>query len=839
MRILFVCFPYSVHAARWIGLLRDTGWDLHLFPSQEFDSLHTQFAGITYWPAQPRSFKAPEGIHLQVHSAALRARAAEGISHADYLARVIAEGGFDIVHSMEFQHAGYLTHNAFKRVLTRDALQRVTGREPAWIATNYGSDIYLYRHEPEHAGRIRAILEHCDYYAAECARDVTLAKDMGFTGKIFALCPNGGGIDMREIAALRSSTPTSWRNVIAIKGYEHFAGRAVTVLGVIEDLAASLRGRRIVVYAPSPDTREAADAIRARTGLDIECTADQEPHATVLALHGRSRISIANSISDGISTSLLEAMAMGAFPIQSCTSCGDEWIRHGETGFLTEPNDPATIKAALLAALQDDALVDRAAIANLAVIRERADSRNILAQVVAAYSAVTGQAAAEAPDSVPASPAPGRPVLSVITPTFNRAGFLPETISSVLSQSFQDFEYLIIDDGSKDDTQAVVAGFNDPRIRYLRHNNIGETRTVNRALHLLNGAYFTIVNSDDPAVPGAFECLLAALEADPDALMAYPNWTIIDEASQPLSDVRLAEYDMQALLLSGTAGLGPGAMFRSDVIETVGLRNPLIRYAADLDYIFRLCLAGRIIHVPELLGTHRVHPGSASISDRNERLALETLELLRAYGAHPLLDHRLRRRARESFAVGAFAAAMVAPTPRMARRLLAKGFLSHPEAMLRRIHEHSAEGVIARLEEIGTARAPQFDVWFDRATGAETRLQAQHAAMRAMLGDPIGAMQRGRAAGFAAILRHIRHLRSVAPSRPPTPVAAQGPLPEPAEHPWLRVRGALRSAALTLPPIWRLQAALQRMRREQAELAALAASNAAERQRLFAKNGVH
>ena len=58
-------------------------------------------------------------------------------------------------------------------------------------------------------------------------------------------------------------------------------------------------------------------------------------------------------------------------------------------------------------------------------------------------------------------------------------------------------------------------------------------------------------------------------------------------------------------------------------------------------------------------------------------------------------------------------------------------------------------------------------------------------------------------------------------------------------HPWLRVRGALRSAALTLPPIRRLQVVLQRMRREQAELAALAASNAAERQRLFAKNGIH
>lgn len=890
VRIIFVCFPYSVHAARWISLLAGSGWDIHIFPAQEFDDLHVRFNDVTYWPAKPQAFIPRSGVRVNAESPGLQARARGDLSHSEYLRCVLEEGGFDVVHSMEFQHAGYLTFDAL------DGLQR---HRPTWIATNYGSDIYLYRHLPTHAARIRAILERCDYYSAECNRDIGMARDMGFAGRLFEVCPNSGGIDISQIASFRSRIPPSRRKVIAIKGYEHFAGRALLVLQVLRTLVTLLRPYRIVVYAPSATVRDAADALRTWTGLDIQCYAEQETHEKILTLHGQSRISIANSISDGISTSLLEAMAMGSFPIQSGTACADEWIVHGETGYVTDPEDASSIKAAIQAALQNDTLVDRAAVLNERVIRERADSRKVRDRIVRAYCQVTGVSLPALPPIAELEPEPfdgavgtdssatvtasdlearpktrsdtgflerplpplrlpvrsasDRPVLTVITPTYNRADFLPETIASVLAQDFRDYEYLIFDDGSQDNTTEVVKTFDDPRIRYFRHPNCGETRTVNRALLQMAGDFFTIVNSDDPAVPGAFTGMLSALEAAPDALLAYPDWYVVDEKSRITKTIRLIDYDMAALLTNGSVAIGPGAMFRGSAIESVGLRDPLIRFGADLDFIYRLALCGRMVHVPRLLGTHREHVGSGSIAGRSERLALERLYPYQVYARHPLLGRSMMRLQREAFAVGSFAAAMVTPDPRLAVQLLARGFLAQPTAMLRRIGEHVPRDLVSRLEELGCTRNPQANAWLLKALGSPSRQAAVHATLRAVLTDPIGTLETAMAIGIPELSQMIRVMgsnshaetlarirRRLASAGAAAAVTVGTPSSSgvaPAQRTAMRmgvsVRSMLRQAALRVPAVQRLYAEFLRLAREHSELIASTAAITRERDRLM------
>lgn len=380
MKILFVGFPYSVHVARWVGLITGIGHEIHLFPSQEFDAVHEDFADLTYWPATTDAYAPPEtaAITVRRESGAYRARAA-GCQHAEYLARVIDEGGFDIVHSLEFQHAGYLT---------LDAMRHLSGSRPCWIATNYGSDIFLYGDRPEHAGRIRELLATCDYYSAECRRDLALAQDFGFKGRHFTVCPNNGGLDVEELRRYRSATPTSARRVVALKGYQHFAGRALTALLAFEACQNELRGYEIVIFSPFPEVTASAAALAARTGLTITCLDEHVPHAEILALHGRARVSVANSISDGISTSLLEAMAMGSFPVQSGTACASEWIVHGETGYITDPASAQDIAQALRLALSDDALVDSAATLNERRVLARADRNVVRKNVRAAYAQV-------------------------------------------------------------------------------------------------------------------------------------------------------------------------------------------------------------------------------------------------------------------------------------------------------------------------------------------------------------------------------------------------------------------------------------------------------------------
>src|SRR5688572_11108874 len=118
------------------------------------------------------------------------------------------------------------------------------------------------------------------------------------------------------------------------------------------------------------------------------------------------------------------------------------------------------------------------------------------------------------------------PLVTIITPAYNRASFMDETIQSVLSQDYPHIEYVVLDDGSTDNTLQVLEKYRS-RIILESHPNMGETRTVNKGLSMAKGAIVSIVNSDDPLLPGAVRTSVAVLQEHPDALAAYPDWNEI------------------------------------------------------------------------------------------------------------------------------------------------------------------------------------------------------------------------------------------------------------------------------------------------------------------------
>lgn len=755
MKILFVCFPYSVHAARYVGLLKGQGWDIHVFPAQDFDALHVAFDDVTYWPATTDRFIPVGGQEIRVDrkSKAYRNRLSRPDAPlADYLEDVLKEGEFDIVHSMEFQHASYLAHKAVTAV----------ANPPIWIATNYGSDIYLYGRQPEHEHRIRAVLSDADFYAAECRRDVPLARDLGFSGRLFSLVPNSGGIDLAQAARCSSPGPTSQRRAIAVKGYQHFAGRALTVLEVLDRDPDLVRGYEVNVYAPSTDVAEAAISLGARHRLDVIVWPEQAPHEEILRLHGRSRVSIGISLSDGISTSFLEAMAMGALPIQSDTACANEWIVDGSGGILVDPRDHSAIAEALRRALSDDAFVDRAAEQNALNIKARADSRKIGEQLVRAYSVLELEVQERRRHRL-ASEAlrVQHPRLTVITPTYNRADYLGETIDSVLSQSFRDFTFIIIDDGSQDETAAVIARFSDERIKFFRHDNVGEVRTVNRGLRMVESEYFTVVNSDDPLLPGSFAEMIQALDSHPDRLMAYPDWIVTGPAGEELSTVRLPPYDARTLITLNSISLGPGAVFRSTALDSVGLRNPLLRYSADLDYIHRLSLLNEPLHVAQVLATHRTHPSSGIVASKGARMASEVALLRDTYGRHPA-NPQSKTVDSQGYVNGRMAAAHTAADFRTASRLILRAFLRYPVLAISRLFLEQADyEILFRAFPDSPSRLQAAAAQIDKAWRGGSRIATVNPSIRAFLHDPIACLQFLKLHGEAAISSRIRGLEAL------------------------------------------------------------------------------
>ncbi|EFL50811.1 glycosyl transferase family 2 [Solidesulfovibrio fructosivorans JJ]] len=239
---------------------------------------------------------------------------------------------------------------------------------------------------------------------------------------------------------------------------------------------------------------------------------------------------------------------------------------------------------------------------------------------------------------------PKCPIVTILTPTYNRRAFLPETIESVLGQDYPNIEYLILDDGSSDDTAELVEQYGNS-VRYLRHDNMGETKTVNKGFALASGDIVCVVNSDDPLYSDqAVSLAVASLVANPEASMTYPDWVSIDAQSRVLRRMRLPDYTLQNMLEDANVTIGPGMFIRRTAIKKIGLRDTTIKYTGDLDYSFRLAASGKIIHIPKFLATHREHGASASNTCQGADMAREIARLGYVYTDQPGTPEVVRKR---------------------------------------------------------------------------------------------------------------------------------------------------------------------------------------------------
>jgi len=388
MRILFVGMVQAVHTARWISQLDGRNWEVYLFPV-EWASPHSELRNLSVFAS--KFFRAPYldksvryirwsslSFYLDILSSRLT-RQSNNKFKERALARIIQNIKPDIVHSLEMQHAGYLT---------LAARERLKGKFPKWAMTIWGSDIYLFSRLKEHTSRIHSILELCDYFGSESERDIHLARKLGLKGQVLPILPATGGVDLMHCENFKSPGLVSERRTIILKGYQHFAGRALFGLRALALCADLLKNYRVGIFGASPDVTLAAELFSQNTNIPVDIVSGSSyyaPDDDILRAFGNARIAIGLSISDGLPRSLIEAMVMGAYPIQSGTAAADEWIVDGRNGSIVPPEDPAIIAKAIRTALLDDALVNSAADMNARIVSERWDQAVITPQVVEMY----------------------------------------------------------------------------------------------------------------------------------------------------------------------------------------------------------------------------------------------------------------------------------------------------------------------------------------------------------------------------------------------------------------------------------------------------------------------
>ena len=387
MKILFVAMHNSVHTARWISQLADQGWDIHLFAVYDYDLPHVDLSNVQVYfvnnPSLPANRMAEAyNLYPLRQGTRLRKLVAKLLpfteNRAYWLARLIKKIKPDVVHSLEMQHAAYLTYEA------KAWLKRL----PTWIYSCWGSDIYYFQYLPDHMERIKQVLANCDYLFTDCQRDVELAHEYGFTGELLGVFPGVGGFKIDDMLQLTSRVRPSQRRSIVVKGYDGWVYRPFTIIQALALCAAELQGYKIVIYLPG--SQELIDfATKTLQAMQVELEImPYSPHEAMLKLFGEARVSLASSISDGTPNSMLEAMVMGSFPIQSDTVSTAEWIEGGVNGFLAQPEDAVGFANALKRALNDDELVDQAAQHNLEMLRTRIDYPFVQPQVIGAYKKV-------------------------------------------------------------------------------------------------------------------------------------------------------------------------------------------------------------------------------------------------------------------------------------------------------------------------------------------------------------------------------------------------------------------------------------------------------------------
>lgn len=220
-----------------------------------------------------------------------------------------------------------------------------------------------------------------------------------------------------------------------------------------------------------------------------------------------------------------------------------------------------------------------------------------------------------------------QPLVTIITPTFNRDLFLEETILSILNQNYQNLEYIILDDGSSDKTSKIIEKYKD-RIIWISHKNMGEVKTVNKGLLLAQGEIISIVNSDDPLLPGSINKIVKFMVNNPGIIVAYPDWVRIDEKGNEIEKIITSEYKYEYMLRAHDNVSGPGTFFRRIVIEKIGGRDLKFKYVSDYDFWLRAGLIGNFARIPEILSTSRTHSGQATQKDRGYKMAMEHILVL-------------------------------------------------------------------------------------------------------------------------------------------------------------------------------------------------------------------
>jgi glycosyltransferase involved in cell wall biosynthesis len=210
----------------------------------------------------------------------------------------------------------------------------------------------------------------------------------------------------------------------------------------------------------------------------------------------------------------------------------------------------------------------------------------------------------------------GKPLVSIVTPSFNQGKYLEATIQSVLSQDYQPLEYILVDGGSQDNSPEIIQSYADRLAWWVSEPDRGQTDALNKGFAHARGEIFAWINSDDTYLPGAVAEAVAALQAHPEAGMVYGDANLIDESGQVIGKFPARQTDYRRLRRGYVHIPQQTAFFRASLWQQVAPLDPSFYFAMDYDLWVRLARLAPLHYTPRPWASFRIHAsGKTSLSD--------------------------------------------------------------------------------------------------------------------------------------------------------------------------------------------------------------------------------
>jgi glycosyltransferase involved in cell wall biosynthesis len=205
------------------------------------------------------------------------------------------------------------------------------------------------------------------------------------------------------------------------------------------------------------------------------------------------------------------------------------------------------------------------------------------------------------------------PRVTIVTPSYNQAAFLEQTIQSVLDQGYPDLEYMIVDGGSTDGSVEIIRKYADRLTWWVSEKDHGQAEAINKGFSRASGELVGWLNSDDVYQPGSIQAAVNAFRANPQAGLVYGDVLSVDAANHALNLMKFAQYSLEDLM-SFTIISQPGVMMRRAVLEKSGTLDIQFHYMLDHHLWLRMARLAPMVYLARRQAAARFHPGAKNLS---------------------------------------------------------------------------------------------------------------------------------------------------------------------------------------------------------------------------------